>query len=60
MINKLPEGIMEVGGGVVIISVLVTGVLGVPAVLAAMRSSVLVDPLAEWVPVCEDTDGGLT
>ena len=38
---------------------MLTGVVGAPAVLAAIDSSLPVDPLPDWAPVCEETDKGL-
>lgn len=40
-------------------SALLTGVVETPVVLAVINSSLLVDPLSDWAPVCEDTDKGL-
>lgn len=40
-------------------STLQIGVLGTPVVLAARNSSVLVKPLPDYTPVCEETDKGL-
>ena len=65
MDNIIPEGIIAVvatdpitfiifGG-----SILLTGVVGTPVVLATLSSSVLVDPLPDWAPLCEETDKGL-
>lgn len=61
----IPEGIIEVAatdptaftifGG----SILLTGLVGCPVVLGAISSSVFVDPLTDWTPICEETDKGL-
>ena len=57
--NVVPEGIIAVAWIILGVSILLTGVVGTPVVLAAIKSSVLVDPLPEWGPVCEETDKGL-
>ena len=57
--NAIPDGNMVVAlttfGG----SILLTGVVGTPVVLVARNSSVLVEPLPDCAPVCEETDKGL-
>lgn len=40
-------------------STLLTGVVGTPVVLVARNSSVLVEPLPDCAPVCDETDKGL-